>query len=109
MFDMQKMMQQAQQMQMRMQELQEKFKDIEVQGQSGGGMVTVTINCAGMVRGVDIDESLISADNKEMLEDLIAAAINQANEARESKVQDESQRMMMESGLNPNALGGMPF
>ena len=106
MFDMQKMMQQAQQMQMRMQELQEKFKDIEVEGQSGGGMVKVTISCAGTVRAVDIDPSLLNADSKEMLEDLIAAAMNQANEARESRVQQESQSMMAQAGLDPNMMGG---
>lgn len=106
MFDMQKMMEQAQQMQMRMQELQEKFKDIEVEGESGGGLVKITISCTGAVRSVDIDPSLLNADNKEMLEDLIAAAVNQANDARETKVQEESQRMMAEAGVNQGAFGG---
>ncbi len=106
MFDMQKMMQQAQQMQMKMQELQEKFKDMDVESQSGGGMIKITMSCAGSVRNIDIDESLLSTDNKEMLEDLIAAAMNQANDSREAKVQEESQRMMVDAGIDPSALGG---
>ena len=106
MFDMQKMMEQAQAMQMRMQELQEKFKDIEVEGESGGGLVKITISCTGAVRSVDIDPSLLNADNKEMLEDLIAAAVNQANDARENKVQEESKRLMAESGMNQGTFGG---
>ena len=109
MFDIQKMMQQAQQMQQKMQEMQEKFKDIEIQSQSGGGMVKVTMTCAGIVQGIDIDQSLLSEDNKEVLEDLITAAMNQANESREERVQQESQKMMMESGIDPNAMGGLPF
>ncbi|MBG78731.1 MAG: YbaB/EbfC family nucleoid-associated protein [Alphaproteobacteria bacterium] len=109
MFDIQKMMQQAQQMQQKMQEMQEKFKDIEIQSQSGGGMVKVTMTCTGVVQSVDIDPSLLSDDNKEVLEDLITAAMNQANELREDRVQKESQQMMMEAGLDPNAMGGLPF
>lgn len=111
MFDMQDMMKQAQEMQLRMQELQEKFQDIEVTGESGGGLVKVTISCTGEARKVAIDDSLISTDNKEMLEDLIAAAVNQANDSRESTVQSESQKMMMEAGVDPSAMGGkgMPF
>ena len=109
MFDIQKMMQQAQQMQQKMQEMQEKFKDIEIQSQSGGGMVKVTMTCTGVVQSVDIDPSLLSDDNKEVLEDLITAAMNQANELREDRVQKESQQMMMEAGHDPNAMGGLPF
>lgn len=110
MFDMQKMMQQAQQMQLKMQELQEKFKDIDVTGQAGGGMVTITMSCTGVVQSVDIDESMLSADNKEVLEDLITAAMNQANDSREDRVQKETQQMMMEAGIDPNAMGGgLPF
>lgn len=112
MFDIQQMMKQAQEMQFKMQEMQEKFKEIEVEGTSGGGLVTVTITCAGSVRNVQIDDSLMGAENKEMLEDLIAAAMNQANDARESRVQQESQSMMAGTGIDPSMLGGnggMPF
>ena len=107
MFDMQKMMQQAQEVQMKMQELQEKLKDMEVQAQSGGGLIQITMSCAGSVREINIDPSLISPQNKEMLEDLIAAAVNQANDSREARVQEESQRMMMNSGIDPSAFGNI--
>lgn len=106
MFDMKKMMDQAQQMQFKMQELQEKFKDIYVETQAGGGLVKVVMNCAGVVQSVDIDPSLMS-DDKETLEDMIVAAMNSANTAREERVQQESQALMSESGMNPNAGGGM--
>ncbi len=109
MFDMKKMMEQAQQVQFKLQELQEKFKDVYVEGESGGGMVTVTMSCAGVVKSIVIDESLM--DDKETLEDLVTAAVNKANEAKETRVQAESQKMMSEAGMDPNAMGGggMPF
>ena len=109
MFDMKQMMDQARKMQMRMEEMQEKFKDINVTGTSGGGLVTVTLSCAGIVRNIDIDNSLLNVDSKEMLEDLIAAALNQANEAREERVQSESQAMMRDAGIDPSMLGGGDF
>lgn len=107
MFDMQKMMKQAQEMQFKMQEMQEKLKEIEVTGQSGGGLVKVIMTCAGDVQSVDIDQSLMGSDDKEVLEDLIVAAMNNANETREAKVQEETQRMLGEAGIPADALGGM--
>ncbi len=110
MLDFKKMMEQAQQMQFKMQELQEKFKDIEVEGQAGGGLVKVTLSCTGVVKSIKIDDSLIKPDDREMLEDLVAAAVNQANEAREARVQEETQNLMGSAGLNPEAFGGgLPF
>jgi len=110
MFDMKKMMEQAQQVQFKLQELQEKFKEIFVEGEAGGGMVKVTMSCAGVVKSIAIDETLMT--DKETLEDLVTAAVNKANDAKEARVQKESQSMMAQSGLNPDALGGgggMPF
>lgn len=107
MFDMQKMMKQAQEMQFKMQEMQEKLKEIEVTGQSGGGLVKVIMTCAGDVQNIDLDASLIQADEKEILEDLIVAAMNNANELREQKVSEETQRMMREAGLPSDALGAL--
>lgn len=92
--DIKKMMEQAQQMQFRLREMQEKFKEIFVQGQSGGGLVKVEMSCAGVVRSIDVDPSLLSAGEKETLEDLIVAAMNSANDAREARVQEESKSMM---------------
>ena len=105
--DIQKMMEQAQQMQFKLQELQEKFKEMFVEGHAGGGLVKVVMSCAGVVKSVDIDPSLLVADEKETTEDLIVAAMNSANDAREAKVQEESQAMMAGTGVDPSQLGGM--
>jgi len=71
------LMKQAQQMQANMKKAQAELATIEVEGQSGSGMVKVTMTCAHEVRRVSLDDSLLS-DDKEMLEDLIAAAMNDA-------------------------------
>ena len=70
-------MKQAQQMQERMQKTQEDLANLEVVGESGAGMVKVTMTCNHNVRRVDIDESLMD-DDKDMVEDLVAAAFNDA-------------------------------
>ncbi len=73
------LMKQAQKMQAEMQEAQERLAREEVTGESGGGLVKITINGKHETRRVEIDDSLLQ-DDKEMLEDLIAAAINDANQ-----------------------------
>jgi DNA-binding YbaB/EbfC family protein len=70
-------MKQAQQMQERMQKAQEELNDIEVTGESGAGLVKITLTCNHNARRVEIDPSLLD-DDKEMIEDLVAAAINDA-------------------------------
>ena len=70
------LMKQAQQMQENMKKTQEQLAQLEVEGQSGAGMVKVLMTCAHAVRRVTIDPSVM--DDKEMLEDLIAAALNDA-------------------------------
>lgn len=70
-------MKQAQQMQERMQKSQEELATIEVTGEAGAGLVKVTMTCNHSVRRVNIDASLMD-DDKEMIEDLVAAAINDA-------------------------------
>lgn len=107
MFNIQKMMQQAQQMQVKMQELQEKFGDVEVEGNAGGGLVKVNMTCRGEIVGLDIDQSLITAGDKETLEDLVIAAINHANEAKDERVKGETQAMMQSMGLPAGAQ--LPF
>jgi DNA-binding YbaB/EbfC family protein len=71
------LMKQAQQMQANMKKAQAELATVEVEGQAGSGMVKVTMTCAHEVRRVMLDDSLLS-DDKEMLEDLIAAAMNDA-------------------------------
>lgn len=107
MMNFQKMMQQAQQMQHKLAELQEKLGDVEVEGQSGGGVVVARMNCRGELIGLEIDPSVMSAEDKEMAEDLIVAAVNDANTAKENKVKEETQKMMEELGLPAGAAGGL--
>ena len=81
------LMKQAQQMQENMKKVQEQLATTEVEGQSGAGMVKVVMTCRHNVKRVTIDESLLK-DDKEMLEDLIAAAMNDAVRRVESTVQE---------------------
>jgi len=82
------LMKQAQQMQETMRKMQEQLATIEIEGQSGGGVVKVVMTCRYDVKRVVIDPSLL-ADDKEMLEDLVAAAVNDAVRRVESTVQEK--------------------
>ena len=82
------LMRQAQQMQANMQKVQDELAAIEVEGESGGGMVKVVVTCKYEVRRVTIEDALLR-DDKEMLEDLIAAAFNDANRKVEQTVQQK--------------------
>lgn len=81
------LMKQAQELQATLQKAQEELAALEVAGQSGGGMVRVVMSGRHEVRGVSIDDSLIGED-KEMLEDLVAAAINDAVHRVDKTVQE---------------------
>ena len=91
------MLKQAQQVQENLQRAQEELASLEVTGSAGGGVVTVTLNGRYQARGVSIDDAFVGGD-REMLEDLVAAAINDA--AR--KVEDASRERMsgVTSGLS---------
>ncbi|MDD2700967.1 MAG: YbaB/EbfC family nucleoid-associated protein [Sideroxydans sp.] len=97
------LMKQAQQMQANMKKAQDELATIEVEGQSGSGMVKVTMTCAHELRRVMLDDSVM--DDKEMLEDLIVAAVNDANK---KAAQTTEQRM---SGFTAKLPPGMslPF
>jgi len=99
-------MKQAQKMQEEMQKKQAEMANIEVTGESGGGMVKVTLNGKHEARRVEIDDSLIG-DDKEMLEDLIAAAINDATHKLEKQTQDQMADML--GGLNLPPGMKLPF
>ncbi|MEO3435105.1 YbaB/EbfC family nucleoid-associated protein [Inquilinus sp. CAU 1745] len=88
------MMKQAQEMQTKMAQMQEKLGEIEVSGQSGAGMVTATLNGKGEMRGLKIDKSLVDPEDVEVLEDLVVAAVNDAKGKVEAQVQEETQRVM---------------
>ncbi|MGX9418929.1 YbaB/EbfC family nucleoid-associated protein [Vibrio sp. WJH972] len=100
------LMKQAQQMQDRMQKVQEEIAQMEVTGESGAGLVKITITGNHSVRRVDIDESLM-ADDKEMLEDLVAAAFNdaarRAEESQKEKMASVTGGMQLPPGMK------MPF
>jgi len=80
------LMKQAQKMQENMQKAQEELANLEIEGQSGAGAVKITMTCKHDVKRVTIDPSVM--DDKEMLEDLIAAALNDANRRAESASQE---------------------
>lgn len=100
------MMKQAQQMQQKMQDMQARLAEATVTGQAAGGMVSVVLTGAGFSKGVTIDPSLIKADEKDILEDLIVAAINDAKQKSEAMAQEETQKIM--GGLQlPPGLGNL--
>ena len=94
------LMKQAQQMQENMKRMQEELASIEVEGQSGAGMVKVTMTCRHDVKRVTIDSSLMK-DDKDMLEDLIAAAMNDAVRRAEVTTQEKMGGMTAGMGLPP--------
>ena len=93
------MMKQAQELQKKMSEAQEKLKSIEVEGSSGGGMVKVISSAKGDIKSISIDDSLMKPEDKEITEDLIIAAINDAKQKGELAAQEEMK----------NVTGGLPL
>lgn len=100
------MMKQAQQMQENMKKMQEKLAEVEVEGVAGAGMVKILMTCRNDVRRVILDPSLMSED-KEMLEDLIAAAMNDAVRKAEATTQEKMAGFT--SGLNLPPGFKLPF
>ena len=94
------LMKQAQQMQENMRKMQEQLANVEVEGQSGAGMVKVVMTCKHDVKRVSIDPSLVG-DDKEMLEDLVAAAVNDAVRRVEATVQEKMGGLTAGMGLPP--------
>lgn len=94
------LMKQAQQMQDNMRRLQDELGAMEVEGQSGAGMVKVSMTCKHEVKRVTIDPSLLK-DDKEMLEDLVAAAMNDAARKAEAAVQEKMAALTGGLGLPP--------
>ena len=93
------MMKQAQQMQKKISESQEKLKSIDVEGVSGGGSVKVITNAKGDIKKILIDETLLKPEEKEILEDLILAAINNAKKKADEVAAEEMK----------NVTGGLPL
>ena len=101
------MMKQAQQMQSKMAEMQEGLELLEISGGSGAGLVSVTLNGKGEMRALKIDPSLVNPDDVEMLEDLVAAAFNDAKAKVEARVQEEMAKLT--GGLNLPPGMNLPF
>jgi DNA-binding YbaB/EbfC family protein len=99
--DLMKMMKQAQEMQGRMQKMQEDLADLEVEGQSGAGLVKVKLNGKLDARSLKIDPSLIKPEEAEMLEDLIVAAFQDAKTKAEAVVQAKVQEITGGLALPP--------
>ena len=101
------LMKQAQQMQSRMGELQAKLAEVEMSGQSGGGMVTATLNGKGELKKIKLDKSTVDPEDIEILEDLIIAAVADAKNKIEAYVAGETQKLM--GGLPLPAGMKLPF
>jgi nucleoid-associated protein EbfC len=99
MADFNKILEQAQQMQSRLQAMQEELKTKTVSAASGGGMVTVTADGQGQIRGVRIDKTVVDPTDVEMLEDLVLVAVTEAQKKAAALAQEEMSR----------ATGGLPF
>ncbi len=100
------LMKKAQQMQEDMKKAQEELKNLEVEGQSGGGLVKIVMTGKHEVRKVHIEESLLNED-KDMLEDLIAAALNDASNKVDKSTKDQFSSLT--DGLNLPGGMKLPF
>lgn len=105
--NLQKMMKQAQEMQNKFTALQEELGQREMEGSSGGGMVKAVVSGKGELRKLDIDPKIIDPEEKEMLEDLVIAAFNDAKAKMDEAANAEMQKMT--SGLGLPAGIKLPF
>jgi len=101
------MMKKAQEMQKKMQEIQESLANLEVEGTAGGGMVKIIMNCKNEVKKIELDPSIIKEEEKQMMEDLIVAALNDAKIKAEEKSEEEMAKLTGDLGLPPGMK--MPF
>ncbi len=97
--DMAKMMKAAQEMQQKMANLQEEMHNLTVTGESGAGLVKATCTAKGELKGLDIDPSIFNSDDKEVVEDLILAAIKDAQTKAGEKAQEEMAKITEGMGL----------
>ena len=97
--DMAKMMQSAQEMQQKMAALQEEMHTITVEGESGAGLVKATCTAKGELKSLDIDPSIFNPDDKEVVEDLILAAVKDAQSRASDRAQEEMGKITESMGL----------
>lgn len=86
--NLEELMKMAQEAQAKLMQAQENLDKVEVEGVSGGGLVKIRASAKGRIIAVDIDESLLAASEKQMLEDLVAAAINDARAKADAAAQE---------------------
>lgn len=103
--DMNSIMQQAQQMQQKMATIQEELKNKTATGTAGGGMVTVVANGKNEIISIEIENQMISVDEKEMLQDLVVAATNDA--LRKVQAIDKEEMSKLTGGMNIPGLSNM--
>ncbi|MCA0908718.1 MULTISPECIES: YbaB/EbfC family nucleoid-associated protein [Ruegeria] len=97
--DMAKMMKSAQDLQTKMTEMQEELNNMMVVGESGAGLVKATATAKGELKGLDIDPSIFNGDDKEVVEDLILAAIKDAQTKATERSQEEMAKLTESMGL----------
>ena len=105
--DMAGMMKKAQEMQGKMAQMQEELQNLMVTGESGAGLVKATCTAKGELKSLDIDPSIFNSDDKEVVEDLILAAIKDAQAKASARAQDEMGKMTEGLGLPPGM--NLPF
>ena len=103
--DMAGLMKQAQELQTKMNDAQDRLDDIHVTGISGAGLVKVTMTAKGAVTAIDIDASILTPDDKSVIEDLLRAAFVDAQSKAQSASQDEMGKLTSDLNLPP----GMKF
>lgn len=103
MFDMMKMMGKVKELQEKMKEAQESLAQLRAEGESGAGMVKAIVNGKKEIISIDIDPSLLKKEDKEMVQDLVVAAINKANQEADILAKDHIKQNT--EGLMPNIPG----
>jgi DNA-binding YbaB/EbfC family protein len=101
-FNMQNMMQQAQKVQQEIERVKEEIKTKTVSEESGGGMVSVTMNGANEITKMKISKEIVDSEDVEMLEDLVVAAVNKASKAAQEMSEEEMNKV---TGMLPNIPG----
>mgnify|MGYP001311484921 CR=1 FL=1 len=105
--DMAKLMKNAQEMQGKVVQMQEEMHNIMVVGEAGAGLVKATCTAKGDLKGLDIDPSIFSKDDKEVVEDLIVAAVKDAQEKAANRRREEMPKLTESLGLPPGM--NLPF
>lgn len=101
------MMQKATKFKQQMQAMQERVQAMDIAGESGRGLVTCVVSGKHELKKLKIDPSIIKADDAEMMEDLIVAAVNDARNKAEKIMAGETEKLMADMGLPPGM--GLPF